>query len=334
MELLNRYLYQIEKYLPRKDQDDTIKELRNLLLEDLDSRIKNGEKEKDALYNLIKEFGSPKEVALKYRNDEAIISREMEPLLYMILKIIAVTIPAAILLSSTISFISSESSFSLIDTIINMFATIPSMINGLLGGIGFVFVAFVIIERYFKDAIKEELSDFKIPEFDPKHLPKIPANIYKVSLFESFISIAFSGIFLYLLNYEQGLIAVYVDGAKYPLLNDNFDKILPVINVNILLGVVISFSYIIKRSKSLTTSTLFYIHTIISAIILLLLATNDILNNVVIDGHNLSFLSNMTAIGLGIGATVTLIGGSYTYFKVLTTTKKQKYNIKQKNDID
>ena len=57
MELLNRYLNEIKRYLPFKDRDDTLKELENLLLEDLEVRVSNGEN-KDTAFVSISSLGS------------------------------------------------------------------------------------------------------------------------------------------------------------------------------------------------------------------------------------------------------------------------------------
>ncbi len=317
MELLNRYLNEIKRYLPFKDRDDTLKELENLLLEDLEVRVSNGENKDTALYDLIKEFGSPKEVALKYRDDQPIISREMEPMLYLILKIVAVTVPSGILLATIISSISSMSPFNFLDLIVDIIRAFPEMFFGTLAGIGIVFVIFVVIERFFKDQIEEELHEFNMPKFDPKNLPKIPVSVYKVSLFESLFLITMSILFLYFLNYQQGIISIYYDGTNEELLNAHFNSILPILNVSVIFAMIIEIIHLIKRRKTLITTTLAFMQTILAGVILILLSRESIFNKIIIEGYDLEIIPKLFVIGMIIGAIAHFIGGSVTYGKVL-----------------
>lgn len=317
MELLKRYLNEIKRYLPFKDRDDTLKELENLLLEDLEVRVSNGENKDTALYDLIKEFGSPKEVALKYRNDQPIISREMEPMLYLILKIVSITVPSGILLATLISSISRTSPLNLFDIFVDIIRAFPEMFSGTLAGIGIVFVIFVVIERFLKDQIIEEFNDFKILEFDPKNLPKIPVKVFKASLFESLFVITMSILFLYFLNYQQGIISIYYDGTSEELLNEHFNNLLPIINVSVIFAMIIEAIHVIKRKKSLLTTTLAFIQTIFAGIIMILLSRASIFNETIIEGYDLEIIPKLFVIGMIIGAVAHFIGGIVTYIKVL-----------------
>ena len=323
MELLERYLLQIEKYLPLKDRKDTLEELKNLLLEDIEERKINGQPEEDAMYEVIKAFGNPKTVALKYRNDNAIISREMEPLLYLLLKIILIAVPSSILLASIIGYLNSDVPFDFIDFLLKILFTIPDMFSAALTGVGSVFIIFAIIERYFKPYVLEELekegflNEYGEVDFEPKDLPKIPESIYKVSLFESGISIVGGIVFLYLFNYQPGLIAVYLEGERLTLLNDSFNNILPIINVGLIFGLIIETIHIVKRQKSFTTTTFELINKMIGVLIFVLLATSDVLNQIIIEGYELEFLSTMFIIGMWVGAIANFFGGIYTYIKIL-----------------
>jgi hypothetical protein len=57
MDLLERYLRQIERYLPFKERSETTKELRNLILDQLDEAVNNGLDKETTLYNIIVEMG-------------------------------------------------------------------------------------------------------------------------------------------------------------------------------------------------------------------------------------------------------------------------------------
>ncbi len=328
MKLLERYLLQVERYLPLKDRKDTTLELKNLLLEDIDSRITEGQPEDDAVYEVLKAFGEPKKVALSYRSDDPIISREMEPILYLVLKIVLIAVPFSILLSTIIGFLNNGLPFDFIDFLVTILKTIPAMFSAALTGVGSTFIVFAIIERFLKPQFLEELEKQEIPEFDPLHLPKIPDSVFKVSLVESIIALAGGIIFLYIFNYQPGIIAIYFDGDTVPLLNDSFGRILPMINVSIVFGIFIEVIHLIKRSKTIITSTLELMNKVLITIIYLLLATYDVLNQVILAGYHLEVLGVIFIIGMYIGATTNFFGGIYTYAKVLISQSGKKEIIK------
>ena len=317
MELLERYLLQVERYLPLKEKIDTIEELRSLLLEEVDSRMAEGETLNDALYIVIKGFGDPKDIALKYRNDAAIISREMEPFLYLVLKIVICAVPLAILLATSISFLSRDLPFNFSDFLLNILYTLPEMFSGALSAVGTVFIVFVLIEKYLKPQFLKELEAQGLLEFDPKNLPKVPNSVFKVSIAESVFAITASLVFLYILNYQQGIIAIYFEGTSIPFLNDNFSRILPVMNVSITFGIFIEAVHLIRQTKSMVTTTFEYMNKLLATVIFILLASSSIINTEVIEAYHLEVVVIMFIIGMSIGALANAIGGSITYGKVL-----------------
>ena len=65
MELIDRYVYDVGRYLPRKNRADIQAELRSLLMDTLESRVK-GEPSEEDVVALLKEFGPPEKVAASY----------------------------------------------------------------------------------------------------------------------------------------------------------------------------------------------------------------------------------------------------------------------------
>lgn len=317
MELLERYLNQVEHYLLRKDRKDTIDELKSLILEELDVRLEKGENEDEALKEIIKGFGDPKTVALRYRNDQPLIPRHMEPLMYLIIKVLSITIPLTLLLATTIEFFNRPEPYNFMDIILNMVFEIPSIINALVAAIGFVFIASFLVARY----LKPDMSEIT-PVFDPSKLPPIPKSVYKVSLFESLFLIFGSVFFLYLINLQPGLIAIYFDGQSIPLLNENFEKILPYLNLTTVFQLGISITHLYLRRKTFTTTTLEFFDAILRGVVLIFLAKTDIFNLTIIGSYNLTIVPTMFTIGMYIGAIGTFIGATVTYVKVFFAKKE------------
>ena len=316
MELLERYLSQIKKHLPLKDREDTLNELRSLLLEELDSKS-NGSNNEEILYEIIKNNGYPIEVAARYRNNEPLISNIVRPYFYMVIKIVSAIIPSGIVIAKTVGFVTRNDPFNLMDFFLNIAYSIPSIIETLIFAYGIVFIIFVLMNRYAKDEFINE-----IPDFEPKSLPKIPTKVYKISIFEYIFEILMTVLFLYLLNYSEGLISFTNQGANTQLLNENFTKLLPLINISLIFALTVSIIELSRRSKSKITITLSLIHTIYSGIILILLASNDLITNSIIMDYDLDAIPNILKMLLYIGGIASIIGGIIKYIITMNKIKR------------
>ena len=79
MELIDRYVYAVGRYLPRKNRADIQAELRSLLSDTLEARVPGEAGEEDEVA-LLKEFGPPAKVAASYRPEsQYLIGPELFP---------------------------------------------------------------------------------------------------------------------------------------------------------------------------------------------------------------------------------------------------------------
>jgi hypothetical protein len=311
MEVLDRYLYQVGRHLPRKDKEDTLNELRSLILEEFDVKVAKGEAEEKALLDTIKGHGDPYTVAFKYRTDNPLIRRELEFVMWMVIRIIAIVIPLGILIAKTVEFITSNDSFTSLELMLMWAYNIPSLLTILIATSGMVFFVFLLIERTAGDSVSMPLF-----EFDPEKLPPTPKKIYKVSVFESIVMILGSVALLYVLNFNQGLIGIYYDGDTYPLLNSNFERILPFFSLNILLGLAIAIFHLSKRRKNKLSKTFEFIQEVFGGIILIVFATRNIFTDIIIEGYNLNFLRGGFRVGFIIIGIFAFIGAITKYIKM------------------
>ncbi len=65
MELIDRYVYEVGRHLPRKDRSDIQVELQSTLVDTLEDRVEGDPSQEDVVA-LLKEFGSPQKVAASY----------------------------------------------------------------------------------------------------------------------------------------------------------------------------------------------------------------------------------------------------------------------------
>ncbi len=316
MKLLERYLLQIERYLPRKDKAEVSDELRSLFLDQLEDYDDTDQTKEDRLKDMIIEFGSPLQVAMKYRNDKPIILRELEPFLFMVFKIISISVPSALLFVTALGVYSDNIDVSTGFLVLELLKAIPSIFMALVTALGIVFLIFAGLSR--------ALDPNKIEDdFHPDYLPPIPVDVYKVSMFEAIIGTAGGLVFLYVFNYQPGLIAVYYDNVREPLLNSNFDKILPFLNVSVSLTMLLQGYYLFKQSKSKLTITFEAVLQVFSGIILILLSQADIFNDIIINGFNIEIIPTLFKIGMIVGAVAAFIGAIVKIVKVFLAKEKR-----------
>ena len=320
MELIERYLYQVEKYLPKANRKEISNELRSLILEQLDDQDINMNDE-DKIASILKDFGEPRKVAASYTKQDGVIANELVPIFYLVLRILFYVLPITLLFVSMIDYFNTNDTYSIIDLLLSMLYSVPNILMALMASIGILFVVFSGISQ---SLTSKDLEDIKIPEFDPKKLPKVPTNIYKVSMFETLFSILASILFLYIINYQQGVIAIYFEGERYPLLNTRFQQILPYINIGLIVQILISTVHLYIRQKTFLTKTMEYVHTIYSALILFILAAAPIFNETVINGYDLSIVPRIFTIILIIAGLASIIGGTVEFIKMFVFIKREE----------
>jgi len=317
MELLERYLVQIGRHLPKEDKQDTLNELRSLILENYDNQLDTDETEQQRIYRVIKEFGMPRDVAIQYRSDSPLLSRDIEPLVFLILKIIAITLPGALILARLIEYFQNTDSVTTMELLLNIAYYIPTIMTTVLSTLAFVYLLFLFIDRNLPLKFKTNKM-----EFEPNLLPAIPKGALKVSRFEAIFGIVGGVFFLYLFNYQPGLIAFTYNGIKEPLLNANFEQLLPLINVSVMISIGINIAFLYKGQKTHISASAEFFQALLSAITMILLATNDIFNETIIETHNLSFLPTVFKFGMIGGAIGTIIGAIVKFIKALVAIKE------------
>lgn len=313
--MLERYLYQVEKYLPKADKKEVTDELKSIILDQLEESGKTDDVE--ALRLILIEFGHPLEVAARYRNQKPLVLRELEPIMLMIIKIVSISIPFALLIATVLGAYSDIEGLTTGGLFLEILKAIPGMIMAVVSSFGFIFLIFIAISQ----AVKPE--DISTEEFKPENLARIPKNIYKVSIIESMISVIGGIVILYILNYQTGIVAIYYDGVREPLLNDTFTSLLPLINVSVLATLVINLYYLIQNSKDNTSIIIEAMFKVYSGILFILFATKGIFNDVIVDGISLSIIPTMITIGMWAGAIGSFVAAIQMFAKVFTAKEKR-----------
>ena len=173
MKLVNRYVHQVGRRLPRRLRDDVKVELRSLLLDALEERT--GLVSDEATFSeedqvaVLEEFGPPAHIAAKYQPQPRHI---IGPKVYNLYLIVVAAVIGAGLLASIVSTAVGRFYTSSVDvnTLKLLGQGLEIFVNVALSGIGSATLVFAVLERVIPNA-GFELDDEK--EWSPRDLPEI-----------------------------------------------------------------------------------------------------------------------------------------------------------------
>lgn len=199
MELIDRYVYQVGRRLPKRLRGDVETELRSLLIDALEERVsletgdEAGFSEADQAI-ILEEFGPPAHMAAKYQPTPRYI---VGPKLYDIYLIVVAAIAGAGLLASIVT--TAVSAFYTVSGTVGtleLFGRAWSLFfNIFISGVGGVTLVFAILERVIPG---DEIKVVDEAEWDPRQLPEIeeqepikPAGLIAQIAFMVFLLIVF-----------------------------------------------------------------------------------------------------------------------------------------------
>lgn len=160
MSLIDRYLHQVGRHLPRKNRADILAELRSLLIDTLEGRVQ-GEASEDDIVALLKEFGSPQKVAASYSTQgQYLIGPALYPLFRMIAGIVLAAVIGAQLLAFSIVVWIGEQPFNPLESLAGLLNSIPAALGSLV-------IVFAILQWF---DVRPELDS---EPWDPRSLPEI-----------------------------------------------------------------------------------------------------------------------------------------------------------------
>ena len=199
MELVERYVYEVSRYLPPNQADDVAAELRSLLTETVEARSAESGRPADEslIVEVLRGFGEPDIVADRYREPRSLISPRLFPSFEYVAWIVVVV--------------------TAVSSLIGLAARGPSDWGGVLWafvvrtftGLGIAVVVYAVIDRLMPSAWTREDIDSVRPEWDPRTLPAVPVTESEVVTLEdvggSFWEL---GILLVLLNAAPWLFGI------------------------------------------------------------------------------------------------------------------------------
>ncbi|MBN1453942.1 MAG: hypothetical protein JW963_23205 [Anaerolineales bacterium] len=227
MNLIDRYVTEVGKHLPRKNRLDIEKELRSTLEDMLEDRSQQtGHPADEALATeLLQEYGAPRKVAASYQTHPYLIGPRMFPTYMLVLKIVFFAVTLGLTIATLVSLIGSNmTSPELLQKLVDFGA---GLVSALVAAFGNVTLVFAILERTVPAS---EFGLQEEQEWDPASLLKEP-DIDQVKPAELIFEIIFIAAALVIFNFYPQIIGFNftVDGqwVSVPVLSEAFFRVLP-----------------------------------------------------------------------------------------------------------
>jgi len=228
MNLIDSYVTEVGKYLPRRNRSDIEAEIRSTLEDMLEERAQGqGPASEAQVVALLKEYGEPRKVAASYGAIQYLIGPRLFPFFEMVTKIVL----AALALGLTVSFgigtmRSGMTSLEMARALGNLFL---QYLSGAIAAFGNIVLVFAILERVLPAKEQESMKD----EWNPADLAKAP-NPDAIKPAERIVSILFTVAGLVILNGFPQIIGLYFftdeKWTYIPILSQAFFRYLPWIN--------------------------------------------------------------------------------------------------------
>jgi len=251
MNLIDKYIAEVGKHLPRKNRADIEAEIRSTLEDMLDERKKGDDPADEALVmELLREYGSPRDVAATYKTHQYLIGPRLFPVFTMVVRIVFAVVAGASLIGLGVGL--TKTGLSGPAFVSNLGQWFGGLIGGLIAAFGNITLVFAILERtQVADQFEKEFK-----EWDPKELESEP-DPDKIDLPDHIATIIFTLLGLIVLNLYQNLFSIrsLSDGrwVTLPVLTEAFFRFLPWIN---LMGLVqIIYSGFMLRQRDWTPVT-------------------------------------------------------------------------------
>ena len=259
MELIDRYVYQVSRRLPKRLRDDVRAELRSLLLDALEEstgRRDSGEVSPsiDDQVAVLKEFSAPAQMAAKYQPRPQYI---VGPRLYnLYLIVVAAVIGAGFLASIVSTAVSRLFVSSVADGMLELlYQGTMRFLNIAISGIGSATLVFAVLERVIPDGelrlnTEEEWNPRDLPEIEERSEVKTASRVVQIGIM-ALLLIAF-------IAFPDRIGAgVYYDGGWHvvpSILSPEFFSIyLPLIDLRLGLAIILNLVLLRQARWQLTT---------------------------------------------------------------------------------
>lgn len=237
MNLIDRYVTEVGKHLPRKNRLDIEVELRSTLEDMLEDRSQQtGRPADEALAEeLLQEYGAPRKVAATYQTHPYLIGPRMFHIYTLVLKIVLFAVTLGLSIATIVSLIGVTMTSPEILGTLGEFAA--SLVSALVAAFGNVTLVFAILERVMPDKVFEEEE-----KWTPTELTKEPEP-NQVKIGDMIASIVFTAAALMVFNFYPQIVGIWnIENGNWTQiagLSETFFRYLPWINLSGILTIAL-----------------------------------------------------------------------------------------------
>jgi len=160
MNLIDRYIHEVGRFLPRKKRGSIQAELRSSVVDTLEDRY-GQEPDENEIAVILKEFGKPRDVAASYHpGGQYLVGPGLYPLFRMVAWIVVAAVLGAQLIAWTVALFVAGEPFSLLKMV-------ASLLNSVPASLGWVLIIFMILQYYDAKPYLEDES------WEPQALPEV-----------------------------------------------------------------------------------------------------------------------------------------------------------------
>ena len=192
-DLVERYVHQVGRYLPKNERADIQEELRSLIGDQLDDRFAGTPSQAD-MAAVLAEFGDPRQIATSYNRERYLVGPDLYPYMVMVLRHVWVIVPTVVLFLNIFGALASSQEIAWLNLLVE---TLVAILQATFTFSGVAVMIFALVQRINTELEKNEST------FNPLTLPKVddPRTVDRSeaiigSIFGSFVML----IFLYFLR--------------------------------------------------------------------------------------------------------------------------------------
>jgi len=237
MNLIDRYVTEVGKHLPRKNRLDIEAELRSTLEDMLEDRSQQAGRPADEALaeELLQEYGAPRKIAATYQTHPYMIGPRMFHIYTFVLRIVLFAVTLGLSIATIISLVNSN--ISTPEVLGSLGEFVASLVSALIAAFGNVTLVFAILERVMPDKVFEGEE-----KWTPTELTKEP-DPDQVKTAERIASIVFTVAALMIFNFYPQIVGVWnlesETWTKIAGLSEAFFRFLPWINLGGILTIAL-----------------------------------------------------------------------------------------------
>jgi hypothetical protein len=234
MELIDRYVREVGRYLPRKNRADIQAELQSTLVDTLEARVA-GEPSRDDEIELLQEFGSPQTVAASYWPEgQYLIGPRLFPLFRMVVGIVLIVFVIVQLVLLGIAVVFNQE----VLTFLSVLDILGEMVGSVFTAFSIIVIVFAILQRF---DVRPETDQ----EWDPRDLPNIEETD-TINRGGTVAEITFSLVIIAILLFLPDKIGVVISPGLEVILNPVIVSYIPVIILSIMLGIALDVILLLR----------------------------------------------------------------------------------------